>query len=191
MPSKEYYQDKQVLADYSRTIGQVLEALLQEAKPTSLIYTSLAALTSEDLVKSVVGFESTLAQATPATEDAEDVTKYYNPRSLEETDSLFPQLSIEHIVSSLAPTGYTPDRLIIGSPSYLRTLSGLLKNTTVETLQAYFVWKTVQTYASLVKDDAVKPLLKFNNQLQGKDPEATEERWRTCVQFADDGLSMF
>ena len=185
LPSKEYYQNKQVVRDYSETIGQVLEALLRKAKPDFL------SIRSEDLVRSIVRFESHLARATPDTEDAEDVTKYYNPRSLQQVKDLIPQLSIENIISDLAPPGYTPDTIIVGSPTYLTTLSKLLQETSIETLLAYFVWKTVQVYAKKVEDDALKPLLRFNNQLQGKEPDATEERWRTCVKSADDGLGAF
>lgn len=93
--------------------------------------------------------------------------------------------------ASLAPAGYTADRIIVGSPSYLKAVASILKNTSPETLQAYFVWKTVQQYAYRIEDDALKPLIRFNNELQGKDPDATEERWRTCVKVVDDGLSKF
>lgn len=58
----------------------------------------------------------------------------------------------------------------------------------METLQAYFVWKTVQAYAQSIEDDSLKPLRRFNNGLQGKEPDATEERWRFCIKVADDGL---
>ena len=93
--------------------------------------------------------------------------------------------------ASLAPAGYNTDRIIVGSPSYLKAVASTLKNTSPETLQAYFVWKTVQQYAYKIEDDALKPLLRFNNELQGKDPDAAEERWRTCVNVVDNGLSKF
>ena len=116
------------------------------------------------------------------------MTQYYNPRTLEETKSLLPQLSLQYIIASLAPPGYTTNRVIVGSPPYLEAVSSVLKSTSAETLQAYFVWKTVQHYAHRVDDSALKPLLRFNNELQGKDPDATEERWRTCVKVVDSGL---
>jgi endothelin-converting enzyme len=88
----------------------------------------------------------------------------------------------------LAPHGYNPNRIIVGSPSYLEKLSNILEESTVEVLQAYFAWKTVQTYVYEVEDEALKPLRRFNNWLQGKDPDALEERWRTCVRVVDYGL---
>ena len=157
--------------------------------PSSFISQSF--LRSEELVKSIVEFESKLALITPDSEDLDDITKSYNPRSLDEAGSLIPQLSVHNIVSSLSPEGYSPSKVIVGSPMYLSKLSNILQDTTKETLKAHLVWKTVQTYAHAVEDQALKPLLRFNNQLQGKDPDAVEERWRSCVKIVDDGLGTF
>ena len=196
LPNKEYYKDEKILGKYAETIGLVLEALLKEAGPDSTVLatwrsqlssTNGYSEMSDNLVKALVDFESRLAKATPAEEDAEDVTKYYNPRSLEETKALLPQLSVQYIISSFAPA-HTPDQIIVGSPSYLEAASRVLHEATPETVQAYLVWKVVQAYAEQIEDDAVKPLLRFNNQLQGKEPDALEERWRKCVKEADRGL---
>ena len=198
LPSKEYYKDDKILETYSKTIGQVHEGILREAEQNSSSSehrsqatfdgSELFSVFSKDLVNALVDFESQLAEATPDTEDANDVTKYYNPHTLDETRALLPQLSIPFIISSLAPSDYKTDRIIVGSPSYLKSVSSILRRTTKETLQAYLVWKTVQAWASKVEHEAIKPLTRFNNQLRGKEPDATEERWRTCVREADDSL---
>lgn len=143
---------------------------------------------SAELVESIVLLESKLAQATPDEEDAEDVTKYYNPMNLDQIKGLLPQVSLQYLISNLAPADFMSGQLIVGSPSYLKRLSEILRETSAEALQAYFVWKTVQAYAYKIEDDAVKPLKRFNNEILGKDPDATEERWRTCIKVVDNGL---
>lgn len=188
LPSKEYYKNPEIVLRYSRIIGEVLEALLREARPQSLGSLAEYRKRNQHLVKAVVDLESQLADATPDAEDAQDITKSYNPRSLAEVEFLLPQLSIRSVVSSLAPHSYNPDRIIVGSPKYLTKLSTILEGSTVETLQTYFVWKTVQTYGYEVEDEALKPLKRFNNELQGKEPDALEERWRTCIRVVDYGL---
>lgn len=191
LPSKEYYKDAKLVKTYGEVIGQVLEGLLHEAYPNSTLRESKPSrifARSEDLVEAVIDFETKLARATPDTEDAEDVVKYYNPRTVEETRSLFPQLSVQYVISVLAPSDYKPDRIIVGSPSYLKLASEIFRNAKPETIQAYFVWKAVQAYVNKVEDDALKPLLRFNDQLGGKAPDASEERWRTCVKVADNSL---
>ena len=197
LPSKEYYKDGSILASYSKTIGQVLEGLLREAEhPSSSEHGShdifagsgVPSVFNQDLVKALVDFETQLAEVTPDAEEASDVTKYYNPRTLDEARALLPQLSIPFIISSLASSDYKADRIIVGSPSYLKSVSSILHSTTKETLQAYLVWKTVQAWATKVEHEALKPLTRFNNELRGKDPDAMEERWRICVREADDSL---
>ena len=182
------------MARYAKTIGQVLEALLADAKSNSVPLNGLwtrISTTSAELVEDIVLFESKLAQATPDEEDAEDVTKYYNPMNLGQIKELLPQLSVQHLIFTLAPVDFKAKKIIIGSPSYLKALSGILGETSAESLQAHFVWKTVQAYAYKVEGDALKPLKRFNNELLGKDPDASEERWRTCIKVADNGLGAY
>ena len=188
LPSKEYYEDEEILSKYGEVIGKVLEGLLKEANSSSLVIRPEILTRSAQLVERIVSFEHSLAKATPATEEAEDVTFYYNPMTFQEAETLLPQIPIEHTVKTFAPHAPRPPKIIVGAPVYLEAVAKVLEETSAETLQAYFVWKTVQAYASKVEDEAVTPLKRFNNEMQGKDPDATPERWRTCVQVADNSL---
>jgi endothelin-converting enzyme len=147
-----------------------------------------SSLTSDELSKNVVAFETQMAALTPPEEDLNDITKTYNPMSLTEVAKVLPQISFEHIITELAPKGYSTDRVIVSSPAYLAGLSELLSNSSWETVSAYLVWKTIQRHASRIEDPAVKPLKQFNNVLQGKDPDATPERWRICIGAVDRDL---
>ena len=192
LPSKEYYKDAELVAKYGRVIGEVLESLLEKASQdeSSLDMASFLhpGTNSAELVEELLDFEAKLAAATPDTEDAEDVTKYYNPKTTAEVSELLPQLSIPSIMENFAPTGCSPKKLIVGSPSYLQSLSTALEETSFKALKAYLVWKTVQAYASKIEDDAVKPLKVFDNELSGKDANAVEDRWRTCIRSSDNSL---
>ncbi|MCJ1320379.1 hypothetical protein MMC15_005717 [Xylographa vitiligo] len=196
LPSKEYYRDDNVIRMYKSTIAQVLEGLLQEASPNTTILASWQnqegpesglGIKSEVLVDALVDFEKQLAEASPDPEDAQDVTKYYNPLTLEAVRALLPQVSIPYLISSRT-SNFSPDKIIVGSPSYLKAVSAILSRASKQTIQAYLVWKTVQVYGINIESDAIKPLQRFNNQLGGKDPEVKEERWRTCVKHVDRGL---
>ena len=192
LPSKEYYKDPQLVAQYGQVIGQVLEGLLEESKrpnvTAKLPARGRVVAQSAELVEQIITFESMLAKLTPDTVDAEDVTFYYNPMTPEEVNALLPNLSVSSIVSQYAPAGCKPQKYIVASPSYLEGVTDILKSTTAEALQAYFVWKAVQTYSYKVEDDALKPLKRFNNKLQGKDLDSEEERWRTCIKVVDNSL---
>ena len=192
LPSKQYYKDPELVSEYGQVIGQVLEGLLDEARRPNntmkLASHGQIIAQSAKLVGEIIAFESHLAKLTPDTEDAEDVTFYYNPKTPKQISALLPNLSISSIVSEYVSPGCKPNKYIVGSPQYLEGVTDLLKSTSPEALQAYFVWKTVQKYAYKVEDDALKPLKRFDNKLQGKDPDAAEERWRTCIKVVDGDL---
>ena len=96
--------------------------------------------------------------------------------SLKEANSLTPQIQLTKIIKKLAPSDYTTDRLIIGSPSYMKNLTDILSKTSRETLQTYFIWKVTQAFASEIEADEIKPYTRFVNKLQGKVCRTSLER---------------
>lgn len=174
LPVREYYNNTKTVADYTATLKDVVRGLAGDG--------------FDKVAEDVVAFEKKLADATPDTQTQEDVTKYYNPLSIKETEALLPEISIADIIASLAPHDYKGNRLIVGSPSYMKALSGLLKDTPRETVLLFLQWKIIQKFANVVEDESVKPLRRFNNVLAGKEPQAKEERWRQCLGRLDNGL---
>lgn len=185
LPSKEYYDDAKIVEEYKEVIAKVTTALIS-AKALPAEYSDLWA--TKSFTDSVVDFEKKLSQASPPPEDLESVVKYYNPYSLEESSKMLPQLSASRIISALAPSNFSTDRIIVGSPDYMKSVSKILEKTDNGTIHGYFMWKVVQAYASSVEDSAVKPLMQFKNKLQGKDPDSSPDRWRTCISVVDQDL---
>lgn len=177
MPSREYYNDTETIADYKAVVDEVLGGFEQGQNADS-----------QDLAQDVVDFETKLADASPDTAASQYVTQYYNPLSVSKTEALLPQVSIKNIISSRAPEGFKTDRLIVGSPSYMESLSAILKETPNATILAFLKWKVIQSYVDHIEGPVITPLRRFNNQLQGKDPDAVEERWRQCVDEVDVSL---
>lgn len=70
----------------------------------------------------------------------------------------------------------------------MANLSDILSSTSKEVLQTYFMWKIIQAYSSEIEADELKPYTRFMNELSGKDPDSTPERWRRCVDHVDEGL---
>lgn len=171
LPAREYYNNFEVVAEYTDVVEKVLGSFVGTAS-----------------IKDVVKFETKLANISPDTQTREDITKFYNPRTIEETDSLLPEISFSDIISALAPSGYKSDRLIVGSPSYIKSLSSILSETPRETVQQFFKWKIIQAFSGDIEDPKIRPLRELSNKLNGKDPQATEERWRKCIQVLDEGL---
>ncbi|KAJ5924650.1 hypothetical protein N7466_008837 [Penicillium verhagenii] len=174
LPAREYYNNTETVAKYTGVVKQILQAF----KVSDF----------EKIAENIVAFEKELADATPDTQTQEDVTKSYNPLSVKDTQLLVPQISFDGILSELAPDNYTSDRLIVGSPSYLKALSKILKHAPRQTVSFFFQWKIIQAFAGSIEDDKIVPLTRFANELAGKDPQAKEERWRKCIRSLDEGL---
>lgn len=190
LPSKQYYNRSDVVTTYKDTISSVLQALLKDATPDLTIFSTFRAtgmLTVNKGLDDLVDLESQMAAASPDPEDLSDITKVYNPRTLDETEAFNPAISVKSIIKDFAD-GYEPSKIIVASSEYLQALSEILGSKKRETIQSYLAWKIVQAYGGAVEDDALTPLRRFNNKLQGKAPDVKPERWRTCISVVDSDL---
>ncbi|OSS43699.1 hypothetical protein B5807_11538 [Epicoccum nigrum] len=174
LPSKERYEDEKLVKKYRDVTVEVLLALYPDAK--------------EESFSKVVDFEKQLAAASPSEEDREDVTKYYNPMALEDANKLAPEVDLKGLLHELAPKDVSIDRVIVMAPEYQSKLSSILKDTDSEVVMNYFLWKAIQSFSSYIEADELKPYKRFLNELAGKDPDTTPERWRKCVGHVDDGV---
>ncbi|KKY17744.1 putative peptidase family m13 protein [Phaeomoniella chlamydospora] len=190
LPSLEYYDDDDIVSDYTKVIANVLKYFSNST--SSLFTTTYGDGTDlqgfDALVNSLVEFERKLAKVTPTTQQQEDVTYYYNPRSIDEAQEMFPQLSFSDIISTLSLDKSVPQKVIVGSPSYMRNASRILEDTHEEIVHAFLTWKVIQSYSGIVDDAAVKTLKQFNKRLRGQDPDAEPERWKTCIGTVDSQL---
>lgn len=192
LPSKQYYNRSDLVTSYKETIGSVLEALIKKAHPKEGALSifempEAPGVLNQKIVDGLVDFEAQMATVSPDPEDLSDITKVYNPRTLDQAESYNPAISVKSIVNHFTD-GYKPSKIIVASPEYLKSLSNILASQSRDVIQAYLAWKVVQSYGSAVEDDAVEPLRRFNNKLQGKDASAKSERWRTCINVVDSDL---
>ena len=189
--SKPYYKDEQKVTLYSQTINAVLTRLEQnentEICAQSEICGQLTSFAKPSAIQNLVEFESKIAAATPDTEKSQDPKFYYNPLNITDIEKLLPQVSVSTLINKKAP-GYLLRAIIVESPAYLQSLSGILETTSDETIQLYLYWKLILGFQSEIESHAMEPLREFNNRLQGKDATAKPERWRTCIGHVSSGL---
>ena len=154
LPSKERYEDEKLVEKYRGVTIKVLTALYPDAKKESF--------------SKIVDLEKKLAAASPSTEDREDVTKYYNPMSLDDANSLAPEIDLKGLLRGLAPEHVSIDRVIVMAPDYQKKLSSILSETDSEVVMNYLLWKAVQSFSGYVDTEEVKPYKRFVNELAGK-----------------------
>lgn len=88
--------------------------------------------------------------------------------ALKDSAKLIPELGLDHVVQSLAPSNYTVNRTITSFPEFLQNVSSILSDSPKEAIQGFFVWKVIQNTANLVEAPEVKPYKQFVNTLSGK-----------------------
>jgi endothelin-converting enzyme len=178
LDAKEYYSDKDALANYTTAIIGMFDNLYGKDKHES----------NQKTADAIVTLEKALADASPNASQAGDVEYYYNPTPVADADALLPEISFSRLIKAFAPSNYTIGDVIVYTPEYFPKVSSILKNTTSETIDAYLEWVLIQTWATRISDTVSAPYRRLQNELQGKDPEATPERWRTCFADVDTNL---
>jgi endothelin-converting enzyme len=172
LPGKQRYLEPVLLSNYSSVITQVVSALLPNE---SIAKSSLAA---------VAEFEKNLASIYPEASDQRDITvcwypssieganmklkKTYNLMSVDDASAMVPEIDLLGLIKAQAPPNVAVTNVVVSSPAYMKSLSGVLANTTPDVLQAFHLWKAVLSFGGYISSDAMRPLIKFQNQVQGK-----------------------
>ncbi|KAF9952172.1 hypothetical protein BGZ70_000702 [Mortierella alpina] len=185
LPSKEYYLDPRIMAVYEKIIGQMFDIILGEAKDMgadTLLVKEQVPPEWAVVAKDVIDFETLLAAASTDMDDLNDSVKTYNPRTLEEIETLTPSIDWLLLLQSVLPDGTNaPARIIVTSPTYQQNLEGLLQKTSAKTLQNYFTWSVIRSLAGSLAPQYRQPLRELNAALSGVSASVNPDRWKHCV----------
>lgn len=173
--SKEEYQDKTVVRHYTDTITAMMKLLSKDLSESS-----------DSVASGIVELEKRLSAITPNEEEANDPLHYYNPRSIVELQAMTPSVNFISLLDHFSPS-YTPQRVIVMSPSYMSAVNEIIDSTPRDVIQGYLLWKAIYALSGRLDPQAVEPITKFKDFLQGT--SAQPERWRTCVRIMDSDLS--
>lgn len=179
LDAKEYYADADAIANYTTAIIGMFDNLYGTGNNGSY----------QKIADDIITLEKALANASPDASQAGDVEYYYNPTPIAEAETLVPEISFSRLIKAFAPSNYTIGDVIVYTPDYFPKISSILSNTTSETVDAYLEWVLIQNWATRLSDNVSAPYRRLQNELQGKDPEATADRWRTCLSDVDSNLA--
>ena len=178
LPNRDYYL-------------QEAEPRFREARTKYLEYmTRLLTLAgerdAEASARAVLAFETELARAQWSEVENRDPIKLYNRTLLAELPGLAPALDWESFIATVGLAGKTPD-VLVGQPSYVRGLNGLVQTTPLEVWKAYAMLRLLHQYAPYLGKDFSTARFAFSGTaLQG----STEEmpRWERGVRLIDGSL---
>jgi endothelin-converting enzyme len=122
----------------------------------------------------IFDFETQLSSVFVDSVTLEDPVLAYNAYNLNELQhSLAPFIDWSDYFSSFSPRAF-PHPVIVDAPAFIGNLSKIIEKTSDETLEVYFVWKTVQSLASLIgpRERARKEVTQLHNYLVSPGPAA-------------------
>ncbi|KAK1989833.1 peptidase family M13 [Colletotrichum falcatum] len=180
--TKSQSQDNDTVEEYVRVMAGVLQEV-HPSKPTRN--------DAQRLALDVIKFEKE-ADRLKSKDDSSEGDDDFSPSKrfkLEQVTSVAPELNHEFVLRNLMPADYDPEALYF-SPGYFGNLSQLLSDTTVETVQGFFVWKMASSFSWYVEAPPTRRLNDFKQRLRALDPArvGTPARWEECVQHVDEGV---
>ncbi|KAF2402132.1 zincin [Trichodelitschia bisporula] len=188
LPSKEYYDKKAVVANYTRTMAQMATIIKTGVPITNETITKPVDQALLDEAAKIVELEARIARASPDRDTVGKVTYYYNPSTPEAIEKLVPEIHLRTYLAANLPANYTVKRVILSDPWYFGNLSSILTSTPRPVLHAYFRSRLVSSWAGRLHKDFRYPAKAFGNALAGRNPDAEAERWRTCLSEVDGTL---
>ncbi|RHZ84461.1 hypothetical protein Glove_81g81 [Diversispora epigaea] len=203
LPSKEYYNEKNILDIYQGVIaelfgnvnsnksasteddGDIVEELIddEEKKLWDSYWLKVA--------NKVVEFEIELARISLSADESSDPEATYNNQTLVSLSRLSPTFFWSHYISShLPPTSKDPTKIILQSNEYFKNLSVLVSQTPPPVLQAYLIWQTILGYSEFLDESFRAPLRRLMSKLQGIDESVKPKRWQVCLRAVDSALGL-
>jgi endothelin-converting enzyme len=105
--------------------------------------------------------------------------------SLKDTAALAPNLGLDYVLSSMAPSNYTLDKLVVSFPKFFSNVSDIVAASSNDAIQAFLSWKVIQSSVGAVIAPEVKPYKQFMNRLQGKVGVSSRSRYCPTLNFPD------
>jgi endothelin-converting enzyme len=114
----------------------------------------------------------------------------YNNHTIVSLDRLSPSFLWSKYISPLLPPTSESSKIVLTSNKYFKELSTLVSETPTSTLQLYFTWQAIHTYADSLSEDFRAPMRKLKAKIRGTDETVKPKRWEECLKSVDNTLGL-
>jgi len=182
LPSKEYYEEEDIIAVYKETIQDMFENIFDDRNDFD---------TTADII---INFEKKLAEVTVPSQDMQDPSATYNQNSIITLSKNYPNIDWQSYFEKRFSTydikdAFNEDSLIItNAPKYFEGLNTILKEADANTLTAYAEWHVIRVYGKYISESLQEPLKRLRKTLTGVkiDPPRSEY----CVRMVNGIMGM-
>lgn len=204
LPSKEYYEIPETLAQYKSGLTDILtkalgnysngteDATLRETESRKYNFTRWSDERIAASIDRFVDFEAKLANISLKAEELRDPSVTYNPVKLSDFQANNSYVDWTSLIESLLPSGEkVPDNNVtIRATPYFERLNTLLfsGNVTERTLQDYCIISFV-TNAAFTLDNSTREADRKMKSAISTGTTAAKPRWKTCTNAVSDGIS--
>jgi len=173
LPNRDYYlEDEEGNAEVREAYIATLAEFLQ--------YGGYDAARAETAAQAVFDLEKRLAEPTLTREEQQDASLSYNPRTLEELDTLYPEMDWSGYMRELGLTDV--DTLIVTEPRYLEALDAIVKDTPIEVLKDFIKLEVYWSFADFLGEDIGQTAFEFQGGVLGGVEEQSPLEERTLDQ---------
>ncbi|KAH7107511.1 zincin [Auriculariales sp. MPI-PUGE-AT-0066] len=204
LPSKEYFEEEELVAKYEDTLEQLLYALDDGSSKKQEVLQRKAhfwppwpwppwnddddgadnrTTRAKRLAKAVVTFETRLANASADNDYFADALATYNPVALKVLQAAIPQIDFPAYFATFAVRKFPAAPVILSFPPFAAELGWILSNTSTETLEAYLVTRVALTHAPLLSYETAewKAVRELREAVYGLKKGAVTERSEWCI----------
>lgn len=128
---------------------------------------------AEKKANSLYEFEKQIATATMDVQDQSDVTKYYNPYTVQQFDDLFPSLDMKDYLNQLQLTSV--DKLIVMDKGQVAKVAQLLTDEHVDDVRNYMQAILLINTSSVLDESLQQALNEFQANLLGVQGQKTQD----------------
>lgn len=184
LPSKEYYEEEDIIKVYKETIKDMFANIFDDQKERDF----------ERISNLIIEFEKKLAEVTIPSQDMQDPSATYNENNLRSLNEKYPYLNWRLYLEKRFSTYnindiIKEDTLIVAdAPKFFEGLNNIINEVDTETLIAYSEWNIIRVYGRYIKEDLQEPLKKLRKVLSGVkiDPPRSEY----CIRVVDGIMGM-
>ena len=128
----------------------------------------------------IMTFEKQIAKASTPRAELRDPEKRYNKMTIEDLEKICPQMNwAEFLKRQNMINAY----YIVGQPIFMKEVSNLLKNGTLDEWKTYITWDVLQSAMSYLSHDFVVENFNFSKALSGQ--KEIQPRWKTASSLTD------
>lgn len=129
------------------------------------------------VARNVMKIEKLMADSTWTREQSRDIPAMYNPMTIEQIETMYPNLPVRAVVADLGIE--MPQTIIVTEKNTVKQADNLMKSLTDREKKDFYLWKIVSDAAGTLSDDFADASLEFSKVMSGITQQ--RPRWKKAL----------